>query len=332
MATINQPDQPDYLLERRRLVPLIKCGIEKLESIVHKLESDIVPKSCPQSALSCLEKESEEKCLASKRSRHPAQESREVLPAQCSATTEFRPGTSAARCSIHRLSRGRCVLWSVLNRIVWKLLWAVSYSGHIHSCSNAGCLWDRGTGLLPAGWRFCFLYESCTALPLSCRLIDTQECSISCNRHLPYHILRQGGERRGREGGVSQSSNASSADDAVSAITALPVWPRSKTHRAIWNGNTQLFSGNHVQVLHPVTKPLFPSFFSPLAGPAIWGKPPSLFHFSTFDLLLFCSSICSFGRQGHEEAQPPWHMTDELGGVEWGCLVLTISCWMQRGS
>lgn len=198
MVTINQPDQLDYLLERRRLVPLIKCGIEKLESIVHKLESDIVPKSCPQSALSCLEKESEEKCLASKRSRHPAQESREVLPAQRSATTEFRPGTSAARCSIHRLSRGRCVLWSVLNRIVWKLLWAVSYSGHIHSFLNAGCLWDRGTGLLPAGWRLFFYMKVA-------RLYRYPVDSLRF-KNAPYHVTGTyrttswGREGRGKEG------------------------------------------------------------------------------------------------------------------------------------
>ncbi len=95
-----------YLLERRNLAPLIKWGTEKLESRVHKLESDIVPKSCPQSALSGLGKESEEQCLASTRSRHPTQESWEVLPAWRSVTTEVRPYTSDALCSIHRLSRG----------------------------------------------------------------------------------------------------------------------------------------------------------------------------------------------------------------------------------
>lgn len=75
-------------------------------------------------------------------------------------------------------------------------------------------------------------------------------------KNAPYHVTgiyrttSWGREGRGKErkgGGVSQRSNASS-DDAMNAITALPVWPCSRTPRAIWNGNAQHFNRNHVQV------------------------------------------------------------------------------------
>lgn len=188
-----------YLLERRNLAPLIKWGIEKLDSRVHKLESDIVPKSCPQRALSCLGKESEEKCLASTRNRHPTQESWEVLPAWRSVTTEVRPYTSAALCSIHRLSRGTvCPLKCPKSKSVKAPL---------------SCFLFRSYPLLlkcwvPLGQRdrtasnrmTLFLCESSTGLLLSCRPIETQAHSISYNRHLEYHILRRGGETKGREG------------------------------------------------------------------------------------------------------------------------------------
>lgn len=250
-----------YLLERRNLAPLIKWGIEKLESRVHKLESDIVPKSCPQSALSCLGKESEENCLASTRSRHPMQESREVLPARRSVTTEVRPCTSAALCSIHRLSRGTvCPLKCPKSKSVKAPLSGFLFRSYLLLLERWVPLGQRDR---TASSRMTFCFDVKVAR-LCCYPVDSLRL-----RRAPYHVTGTyrttswGGEGRGKEGrgGVSQSSNASSADDAVNAITAIPVWPRSRTHWTIWNGNAQIFNRNHVQVLHPVAKPVHPSPF-----------------------------------------------------------------------
>lgn len=178
---------------------------------------------------------------------------------------------------------------------------------------------------------FLFWYESRTALLLSRRLIETQAHSISCNRHLPYHILRRGGERKVREGGVSQSSNASSGDDTVNAITALPVWPCSKTHRTVWNGNAQLFNLNHVQVLHPAVKPfhLFPLFPS-LDLPYEESHPLSS---TSAPLISSCSVLQSALLAGRDMVRPslldtwqmklegwngatrPWQLTAECSGT-----------------
>lgn len=113
-AEILQTVFKGYLLERRRRAPLKKCGMLKLDSTVHRLESDIVSKSCQRGRCNGgFWRPTDEKRWRSGFVRmRPPPQSWQVLLQQLSLGPNFLcTGTSAASCGINTVAqRGHVVL------------------------------------------------------------------------------------------------------------------------------------------------------------------------------------------------------------------------------
>lgn len=101
-----------YLWDRRRRAPLRKCGMLKLDSAVHRLDSDIVSESCQRGRCKGGFWRASEgrRRLSGFRRRRPTKQSWQVLLQQLSwGPNFFCTGTSAASCGINTSAeRTRC--------------------------------------------------------------------------------------------------------------------------------------------------------------------------------------------------------------------------------
>lgn len=161
----------------------------KLDSTVQRLESDIVSKSCQRGRCKGgFWRPGEEKRRLSRfRRMRPPEQSWQVLLQQLSLGPNFLcTGTSAASCGINTLAeRTRCPPLSSNKKVIQGGSWKahrVCDPGQVLTASTVAGIWH----LIPVDCD-CVLYPKHSP----CSLRST--CFISCNRHLPLHILWTGG-------------------------------------------------------------------------------------------------------------------------------------------
>lgn len=167
----------------------------KLDSTVHRLDSDIASKSCQRGRCkgrfwrACEEK----RRLSGFRRRWPPEQSWQAPLQQLSFGPNFLcTDTSAASCGINTLAeRTRCPPLSskkVIQGGPWKAH-RVCDPGQVLTASTVAGMWH----LIPADFCFYRLTATAVCIPNTHPAPLPSTCFISCNRHLPLHILWRGG-------------------------------------------------------------------------------------------------------------------------------------------
>lgn len=216
----------------------------KLDSTVHRLDSDIVSKSCQRGRCKGgFWRASEEKRrLSGFRSRRPPKQSWQVLLQQLSLGPNFLcTGASAASCGINTLAeRTRCPpLSSNKKSNPGRILkgtqgvWSRSGVNSLYCCRdmtpNSSWLFVFTVSL-----RLCSVSQTLTLLPFA--------------QHASYHVTGIY-HFTSCEGGVVRQRGAASSSDAalhsqLSQTGSPPkVWWVSVLSRPIWNGNSVLLHG-----------------------------------------------------------------------------------------